>query len=847
MLGKPRGQLLALAQECSITVEGEDAELRMGGPPVDNVAIDEEGTVTLFRLVGVCIVLGIGLSYICLRSLLVTFMVFLVGGISAIASVSIVYWTGWSVDAVLMSMPSLVYVLGMSGAVHIVNYYRDACHESGLQGAPELALKHGWGPCTLAAFTTALGLLSLYASNLMPIKKFGLFSAIGVMATLTLLYTYLPAALQIWPPKYHKEKSTSSTPGGGAQTRVGEAWVVLGRWIIQHNRLVAATCFLSMIVIGFGIFRINTSVQLLKLFAGDAKIIRDYRWMEANLGELVPMEVVLRVQPAMIRPSTAQLEARAQDLPDDRFKLTMLERLEIARHVQEAVERHFGPEGQQIVGRGMSAATFGPDIPSAETGGLFGRTRSVINVKLEESYDELRQTDYLRRDRSKEYPGSELWRVSLRVGALNDVDYGQFVHELKNVVEPVLTAYRYRDQILRSIARSREGGDDADLGFLRARLVVLGIPAPPEQGSLPPIEESKRHDIDQTQLFTSTLGNLLSSAGFIGPYRVDWFDPRESSEPLTAQQIAEIVPQYDCVVLVRDDPRLDPQLLQKHSPVFIDARDHVYEMDVTLTSAERNDAVQAIYTGVVPVVYKAQRTLLTSLIQSIGWAFVTIALVMMLLLRRGRFSLWNILNVRGGLVSMVPNVFPVLIIFGAMGHLGVLVDIGSMMTASVAMGVAVDDTIHFLAWFRAGVESGMNRRQAIELAYQRCAAAMTTTTIIGGLGLSVFMLSTFTPTQRFGTLMLTLLAAALVGDLIFLPALLSGPLGKYFEPRGRSGRLAARMGLDTAPAGDSASGDAASGESASGEPGADQPTESHHLPHHRDSGSQRVRHDQPHK
>ena len=52
---------------------------------------------------------------------------------------------------------------------------------------------------------------------------------------------------------------------------------------------------------------------------------------------------------------------------------------------------------------------------------------------------------------------------------------------------------------------------------------------------------------------------------------------------------------------------------------------------------------------------------------------------------------------------------------------------------------------------------------------------MTQTTLIGGLGLSVFALSSFTPTQRFGVLMLTLLAAALLGDLLFLPAILSSP------------------------------------------------------------------------
>jgi predicted RND superfamily exporter protein len=201
----------------------------------------------------------------------------------------------------------------------------------------------------------------------------------------------------------------------------------------------------------------------------------------------------------------------------------------------------------------------------------------------------------------------------------------------------------------------------------------------------------------------------------------------------------------------------------------------------SVNNANATSQFDMVYTGVVPIVYKAQTELLSSLINSIGLAFVMIAVVMIVLLRNGKLAWNNFSNVRGGLVSMIPNVFPVILVFGLMGHFGVDLDIGSMMTASVAMGVAVDDTVHFLTWFRKGLNQGMQRHGALMLAYERCAAAMTQTTLIGGLGLSVFALSSFTPTQRFGVLMLTLLAAALLGDLIFLPAILSSPLGKYFS------------------------------------------------------------------
>ena len=81
------------------------------------------------RLVGLSVLVGVVLSWLSFHSVAVTVMVFFVGGVSAFASLSFVYWSGQSVDAVLMSMPSLVYVLGLSGAVHIVNYYRESLRE----------------------------------------------------------------------------------------------------------------------------------------------------------------------------------------------------------------------------------------------------------------------------------------------------------------------------------------------------------------------------------------------------------------------------------------------------------------------------------------------------------------------------------------------------------------------------------------------------------------------------------------------------------------------------------------------------------------------------------------------
>jgi predicted RND superfamily exporter protein len=183
-------------------------------------------------------------------------------------------------------------------------------------------------------------------------------------------------------------------------------------------------------------------------------------------------------------------------------------------------------------------------------------------------------------------------------------------------------------------------------------------------------------------------------------------------------------------------------------------------------------------TGVMPLVHGIQRQLMEDLFTSFLFAFVLIA-ALMIALQGG---------VIAGLVSMVSNVFPTLVLFGAMGWIREPMDIGSVMTASVALGIAVDDTLHFLTFFRRGWEVTGDRLSALRFAYHHCGRAMVQTSVILALGMAVFGLSEFLPTSRFAWMLVASLITALLADLILLPALLCSVLGKYFEtPRQAAG------------------------------------------------------------
>lgn len=751
----PPGVLRRLIAKAGI----EDSELHLGGPPVDNIAIDEEGEKTLVRLAGLSGLLGLFLAWWSLRSIILTWIVFSCSVTSAAAALAIIWACGETVDAIVLSMPSLVYVLAMSGSVHFINYYKDAVRHGGLHRATERAVIHAIKPAILCSVTTALGLFSLCASELVPIQKFGFFSATGVLVLNLILFLILPAALHVigFAKNWVGEKPDEKRPIDD-DTRSERMWATIASFIVRNHYGVATACVLFVAFIGFGLSHTKTSINLLELFDSQARILRDYRWLEEKLGMLVPLEIVIEfdkdsmavaAEPKTTEPAASTDEAA---LAEDLSRLTFLERMETIVRIQDVIKKRFGEEGTQIVGRSMSAATFASSLPSKGTSTQTYLIRKGYNQQLENSRDELIKSGFLRVDPDT---GSELWRISLRVAAFQGVDYGQFVQEMRDSLYPIIQAQQDRVRILRQMTawtgEAKMAGRDIALWD-------------PVSDDLAP------EDLQKSKLRSEELSNLLAKS------RVKI--ARISAPPADVSYVQlQKLNDLDAVVLAGAFSNAEINVLDVALQRVIDL-----ESDDPKVPKEW---VRSVYTGVVPIVYKAQRALLASLIESTMWSFLTITPLMIFVSR----------SVRAGMVAMIPNVLPVLAIFGGMGWLGIPIDIGSMMTASIALGVAVDDTIHFLAWYREDLHVVRDRRKAIVSCYKRCATPTLQAACISGLGLSVFAFSTFTPTQRFGWLMLAILIAGVVAELILLPAILAGPLGKVFEPRRKSETMAGRFFL----------------------------------------------------
>lgn len=127
---------------------------------------------------------------------------------------------------------------------------------------------------------------------------------------------------------------------------------------------------------------------------------------------------------------------------------------------------------------------------------------------------------------------------------------------------------------------------------------------------------------------------------------------------------------------------------------------------------------------------------------------------------------------QSSVLCMVPNLAPVLLIFGLMGVLGIWLDMATAMIASVTVGIAVDDTIHLYHGYRHRLAAGVNHVWALARSYQYAGRAVTATTLILVPQFLLLATSQFVPTMEFGFLTALGLAVALAFDLLVLPAML---------------------------------------------------------------------------
>lgn len=149
-------------------------------------------------------------------------------------------------------------------------------------------------------------------------------------------------------------------------------------------------------------------------------------------------------------------------------------------------------------------------------------------------------------------------------------------------------------------------------------------------------------------------------------------------------------------------------------------------------------------------------------IESLALAAAVITLIMFLAMR----------SVRIGALSLIPNIFPIALNFGVMGFLGIPLNTSTALISVVALGIAVDDTIHFLTEYNLRRAQGLPLPEALHRVMLDKGRGICASSIILVIGFSVLVLSRFVPTISFGGLSAVIMITAWIGDMVVLPAVM---------------------------------------------------------------------------
>jgi uncharacterized protein len=174
---------------------------------------------------------------------------------------------------------------------------------------------------------------------------------------------------------------------------------------------------------------------------------------------------------------------------------------------------------------------------------------------------------------------------------------------------------------------------------------------------------------------------------------------------------------------------------------------------------------ETIITGSSVTAFKGTKYLQKNLFLSLGLAIFLISLSMALV-----FSSWRMVA-----MSLIPNVIPLIFTAATMGFIGIPIKASTILVFSIAFGISVDNTIHFLAKYRQELKvTGWNISRSVVLALRETGVSMLYTSVVLFFGFGIFSLSSFGGTVALGVLVSLTLLVALTSNLILLPSLLTG-------------------------------------------------------------------------
>jgi predicted RND superfamily exporter protein len=190
-----------------------------------------------------------------------------------------------------------------------------------------------------------------------------------------------------------------------------------------------------------------------------------------------------------------------------------------------------------------------------------------------------------------------------------------------------------------------------------------------------------------------------------------------------------------------------------------------------------------VITGITPLAKAAEDSLIDTQMHSFTLAGGLILVVIGAFMR----------SFRAAIAAILPNLLPIFSVFAVMTLLDIPFDTATVMISSVAIGIAADDTVHFLAHFKQDKRAGLTTLDAVSSSLQKAGPAITYTSIVTSVGFIILLLAEFIPIRYFGLFTAITMISAWIGDILVLPACVA--ILSLWDParRGRNNTTSSRQ------------------------------------------------------
>jgi len=739
-----------------------DEEKHWGGGPFISTYIygttqDDLRRLTPWAVLTIVLIMAIGF-----RNLRGTLLALLSTAIGIVVSLGLMAALGVRFNLVLGSMPVILFALGSAYGIHILARYYALVEKSGDPESAVVQTLTGLGPTVLSAgLTTAASLLSFMAMDILPMRTFGLFTAIGIAATLLLSLTFIPAVALLLNLRRRRRA-----------VGLARGWMVRLSVLAQTRRAAVGVGLGLVAVVGAVLTsQVDNSVDMTAFFAADSPPDRAARFMREHFGG--DQFIQVHAEGDLRDPHVLRELRRLAD------EIALMPHVSAVMHIGQAValvnEAMVGqrriPETREQV---QALYPFLEGDAAVAQLVTQDREQALMQIKVDSNRAADLEALLARIERWAEHEAVRGYRV-IELGGSQDREARARLEGL--VLSRIRAAARglgltLPEDASRRLAelldlpppRADRDGAKADLQrFLRSSECAVELPPAADGTDRVPVVAADLIGLGPAAGEDAIIGRLsavlklpaddplVEDLGFsvAAPLQQIWRDRRAAGHAAWLSRAANLPRPADADLAARLDAALAAALLDLDNPsALLPAR------------GEAATGALKLQVNGLPVLHRGlSRSATNNQIRSLVFALLLVVIILSTLYR----------SVRSGVLATCPTLITLLVIYGGMGLLGVHLDIGTAMLASIILGAGVDYGVHLCSAWSA--PDGGTLAGAAGRAADRTGPAIWTNAITVCSGFFVLTLGEAKPLQNVGGLTAAAMITAALATFIAIPVL----------------------------------------------------------------------------